>query len=142
MIAIAAIAGGTALQLYGQYKDSKARSSAYARQAQIEEMRVSELLERNDINNSILAIEGNRAASTVMAMGPSSMDTAGALENLARDITKQSELNTRDAEFEANMMRLGAQDKRQAAKDERSAGRIRMASTILQQAGSAGMNYA
>lgn len=133
-----ALGVGAGLQIYGQYRESKARSAAALRQAGFDEMRAVELLERTDINNSLLAVEESRAASQMRARGPRSADTLGALENLSRDVTKQIELNNRDSQFEASMIRLGADEKRSQAKDERRAFKFAAASTALQ----AGGNFA
>lgn len=127
--AIAAV--GVGLQVFGQLRAARDQSNSLLRQAEISDVRANEVLERNEINNTLLREELHIAKGNFLAargtLGESS--TYLQLENMSRNVTRQIDLNTREAEFEANMIRLGADIDRREAKDRRRAGRLQAFTT-------------
>lgn len=110
----AAIAVGSALvQGYGQYQAGKAQADAMRQQAQLNLLKATEILERNDINNellreSALVTQGTQVAQT-FASGKTLASTRNLVEQTMQTAKRQIELNTRAAEWEARMVRMGAE---------------------------------
>lgn len=134
LLAIAAV--GTALNAFGQYKESKAQAESLRQQSMIDGLRADEILERNEINNQLLAEDTEKViASQSVALAAQGQDLSGTtamgiLENTIRASIHQRERNNREAEFEARMIRFGARSQQGRAGEFESAGRLKVAGTL------------
>lgn len=125
----AAIAVGSALtSAYGQYKAGKDQAEAARQQARIGLMRAEEILSRNEINNGLLKEAALVQQGTQITQTFGSGKTLASTRNLVADTmtkaNKQIELNTRQAEWEARMARLGAESQLASAENIEQASAI------------------
>ena len=110
MMAFAAVSMG--FQAFNNWKSRKEQEKAYEQQAQIFRLRADELLERNSVNNELDREEfRDFEANTIVenaAKGLSlSGSSMGALNKASYLVTEKIIRDTREAEFEANMLKLG-----------------------------------
>lgn len=134
MAVMTAIAVGSALvSAYGQYKSSKAQAAASEQQAQLNFFKAEEILSRNNMNNELLRESAlvKQGEQTVQTFG--SGRTLASTSRLVRDTmtraANQIELNNRAAEWEASMVRLGAESQISSSVEIEQAGRLQAAGT-------------
>lgn len=130
----AAVAIGSALtSAYGQYKAGQAQEAAAQKQAYLNFEEASEVLRRNEINNELLR------ESALVTQGSQTVQSFGSGKTLAssRDLIEQTmdsarrqiDLNTQAAEWEARMIRLGAESQLQSSEEIAEASMITSIST-------------
>lgn len=130
MAIMTAIAVGSALvSAYGQYKSANAQADAKREQASINFLKAQEVLDRNTINNELLFESALVHTGTQRAQIAGSGVAFGVSERrLVRDTmdkaAEQVERNTRTAEWDARMTRLGAESQITAAGQIEEAGLI------------------
>jgi len=133
--------GSALVSAYGQYKSAKQQGQALEEQAKINFMKANEVLARNDINNELLQESALVTAGTQRAQiaGSGISGSSASSQELIRDTfektAEQIEFNTRAAEWEARMVRLGAESQIE------SAGQIEKAG-IISAVGTAGFGIA
>jgi len=128
--------GGGLLSAYGQIEAGRAQAKAARRNADIKRMQAGELLERAEINigevfreSRIMA--GNQASSYAAAgVGLDGTPLLVIEQTLAR-AGEEASLMRRDAQFSANMLRLGADIEEQQGKSLERASYIAAAGTLI-----------
>ena len=132
---LTAISIGSALvSAHGQYKSAQAQADARREQGQINFLKAEEILSRNFLNNELLmesalvhrGTQEAQIAGSGMAMGEA---TRGLLRDTIDKASSQIERNTRAAEWEARMIRLGAESQIESAGQIETAGKIQAFST-------------
>ena len=130
MAVMTAIAVGSALvSAYGEYKSSQAMAESNREQSQINFLKADEILARNQINNELLQ------ESALVTMGTQRAQIAGSgvavtasdrrlLRDTMEKAATQITLNNRAAEWEARMVRLGAETGLKSAEEIEKAGTI------------------
>ncbi len=117
---------------------ASAQADAAEREAQMNEMRANELLERQKINEGIMykqsGVAQHEFGAAFAATGKAGGGIGGQL-TIKRNFEESIINSRRAAEFQANMIRMGAEGSRQAASDARTAGWIGAAGTALNAAG-------
>jgi len=140
----AAIIVGTAVQLYANKKESDAQEAAAEANAHAKRVQANELLDRFFINKDLLTLEakafqGSQAAGFIK--GGVDVGTGSALlvmEDTNRKLSRQLEIDEKEAEFKARQLKLGADVDLSLGSDLASASRLQRASIFLSGAVSAG----
>lgn len=106
-------AAGSALQIYGNFKAAKQKAAFMRQKAMIGNMRATEVLARNEINNDILfknakTFTGRQLAQLAGTGGGLSASAMAQLEETFDIATEQAVNNSRVANWEARMLRMGA----------------------------------
>lgn len=126
---------GTGLQVYGQIKSSQAQASLLRQQAQMEEIRIGELLQRLEINNEVVRERSQQAMGDIQARtGGASISSGSVLqgmEEVARLAAREIAQQTREATFEARMSRYEIDSMRSQAKEIEKAGYLSAFSSAL-----------
>jgi len=131
------IAGtGIAMQMYGSYKTGKDNAAAMRRQAALDGLKAQEILERNKINIETLfknakAFQGSQVAQITGAGGGMGASAMALIEETTILAAEEANAQSRSAEWEANMVRLGAESTMTAAGDVQTAGTISALGTGL-----------
>lgn len=141
-MSVALLAGITAatsvLDAYGRYKSAKGQADQMRQQSILDSMRADELLERNEINNTLLGIQEGEITSQLVAqtagrgIALESSSTAGLIAQNARLLVEQQIQNNHNADFEAAMIREGADSQKVAAANIESAGKMTAFASLLQ----------
>jgi len=127
--------GSTLVAAYGQYKSSKAQAEAKKQQAHLSFLKANEVLSRNQVNNellmeSALVHQGTQAAQ-VAGSGLAGGEASRALiRNTVESTAKQIDRNNRAAEWEANMIRIGAESQIGSAEQIETAGFLGSLATL------------
>ena len=135
--------GGGLLSVYGQIQAGKAQAAAASRNAAIKRLQAEELLQRAEINigevfRESRIIAGTQASSYAAAgVGLDGTPLLVIEETLAR-ASEEAQLMRRDAQFQAKMLRMGADIEQRQGKDLRDASYISAAGSLL----STGFNIA
>lgn len=143
-IVVGAMVAGTAVQMYGQYKQSRNQAEAEERQAAIRRMQSQEMLARQVLNEQVLRdAEIQEEGKAVALAGESGTGNLGlgSIMRLRHNLSRTIEFSRREASFKAKMLELGADVDTKLASDMRSAGDIGMAGTLLTGVAKVG-NYA
>lgn len=119
---------GAVMQAYGTYQSAQAESSLLQQQAQLNDIRSNEILQRAAINSDITREKSQEAMSDLQARsqgaGIGSQTILAGMEETARLAAREIYNINRDANFEATMQRFESDSQR------RQAGEIRQAGTI------------
>lgn len=126
---IALAAAGGALQAYGTYTSAKSQAAAMRFQAQLDLKRATEVIERDQINRELLFKDAKRHVGEQQAQFASSgraqdVTTLAMMEEVANLASEQAIRNTRAAQWEASMIKIGAYSKIAGADDVAKAGAI------------------
>ncbi len=129
MALMTALSVGSALvSAYGQYQSSQAQAEQQRQQSQIDFARAEEILRRNEINNELLMESALVHTGTQKAQAAGAGVDVSGIGRLVQDTVnkaiEQIELDTRAAEWESRMVRLGAETRLETASDIESAGTI------------------
>lgn len=134
--AIPLAVGGGLLSAYGQIQAGKAQAAAASRNAAIKRLQAEELLQRVEINigevfRESRIIAGTQASSYAAAgVGLDGTPLLVIEETLAR-ATEEAALMRRDANFQASMLRAGADIEERQGKDLKKASYIGAAGSLL-----------
>ncbi len=121
---------GTGLQMYGQYTAAQEKASLLRQQAAFDEIKATEILQRVEINNEVVRTRSGQSMSEVQARAAGSGVDVGSqavlagLEEVARLASQEISQQTRDAQFEASMVRLGIGSQNSAANNVENAGTL------------------
>lgn len=142
-LAFAALAAaGTAFSVFGKISEANARSEAAEREAELKRRQARELLLRQSINESIMREEAVRSGLS-LASRNSRGESGGGIGSLLT-VKKETEqnilLSRREAEYQAEMIRRGADVNMKLAGDIKTASYIGAAGTLLSSAGDIYMN--
>ena len=106
----AAMIANTAMSLYGQKKEAEAEQDSLRQKARLQSMQADELLSRMEINLGQMEREGKSAVSSFnVSMG--NIEGASVSINRAQmveDMNQQMQFERRVSEFDASMLRIGA----------------------------------
>lgn len=122
--------GSALVSAYGQYKSSQAQAEAQQQQAKLNFLKAEEVLARNEINNDLLLESALVHQGTQVAqIAGSGVDVGGQTQKRVvaetmRKAQRQIELNTRAAEWESRMIRIGAESQIQSSEEIALAGTI------------------
>ena len=128
--------GGGLVNAWAAYSASKARSEAMRRQADIDRKRAQEILERAKTNNELLARRTDLIMSEQMTQFAGSgrefgTTTLVALENTADLFAEEAKRNYHEAEWEATMINMGADELLRQRKDIEKAGKLSALGSLL-----------
>lgn len=146
--ALIGIAAGTALQISGQRKASKAQEAAALRDAEIKRQQAEDILERLNINTESIEREGQRLRGRQEAAFASSGVDVGsnisliALEETSRSIDRALDVERFEAQAQINVIESGAEADRQRARDIRSTRDLNTAGIFLSGLGQFGSGLA
>ena len=131
---------GLGMQIYGQYKASKDKAAAMREQARLNRLKAVEILKRNEINKEALfkeakALEGTQAVQLTAAGGGLGASAMALIEETSHFAAEEAKSMTRSAEWEANMVRMGAESTGKAAGQVETAGKISALGTGISGAG-------
>lgn len=126
---------GGALEFFGNRKARRAQAEAIRRQAELREIEAKEILQRAEINIDVVRDETTRLlgeqrstyAAAGLRMEGSPLDVATSTLNRAEEHIDNMR---REAEFDANMVRIGARADRDLARSTESAGVFQDIGTI------------
>ena len=129
MVMPALAVAGVAMQVYGTYKASKDKAAAMREQAAQNRLKAEEILKRNELNKEALfkkakAFKGTQTTQITAAgggLGASAMALIAETSTLAAE---EAESMSRAAEWESNMVRMGADSTQKAAGQVETAGKI------------------
>lgn len=135
--AAVAVVAGAAIQMYGQYKSSRARERAARAQADAKKQQAFEILDRFEVNAGLLRRKGEQFKSqqilATVASGVEISDTTTlvALEDTNSKITEQIAFERREAQFKAKQLFAGADIDTRLAGDIRKALPLQQTGTFL-----------
>lgn len=136
--AVAALAVGTAFDVFGSINEAKAQEDAAKADANAKRLQAQELLRRSEFNIDQLEAETERfRSSQVGAAAAGGIDVgSGAtliqLEQLNRDLQEEVAAQREEAEFRAAALNAGADVSLSLAGDIRRAGRLGAVASGLQ----------
>lgn len=137
-VAAGAAIVGVGMQAYGQYKASEEKAAAARQDARLRKAQAKEMLERLNIEEQDLRLEGEsfkaeqQTAYAKSGVAIGSGATLLALEDTNYKITKQLQTMRRDVTFRADQILKGAQYTEQSASSIARAGSIMAGATLLQ----------
>jgi hypothetical protein len=129
---------------WSSYTSAKQQAAAQRQQAELDNLRANEILERNRINNELTLIEAQGLSSEQIVSGAArgiaggSQATLGTVQKIQELAARKILRDTREAEFDALQARLGGQTRLEAAKEIQKAGAFNAASSLLSGAYQAG----
>lgn len=133
-VAIGGFVVGAGLTLYGQIAGASAQAEAAEKQSHLKNMQADEMLSRQAINEKTMLEQSKRIegeyANSFAATGGEGAGIGGQME-IHRTTLENIALTRRDAEFKANMIRMGAEIEMSIASDIKTASYISGAGTIL-----------
>jgi len=139
----AAMIANTAMSLYGQKKEAEAEQDSLRQKARLQSMQADELLSRMEINLGQMEREGKSAVSSFnVSMG--NIEGASVSINRAQmveDMNQQMQFERRVSEFDASMLRIGADNTMAQAQSARKAAFYSQAGTAIGGAVSAANAY-
>jgi hypothetical protein len=118
----------TGIQVVSALKSSKEQADAMRRQAELNRLKAQEILERNRINNELTLLEAEGLSADQIVGGAArgiaggSQATLGTVQKIQELAARKIIRDTRNAEFEATMARLGANIDVKAAGEVEKAG--------------------
>lgn len=127
------LVAGSILGAYGKYKAASAEAEALQEEATLLDMSADQVLALNDINtqSTIQARDELQGAAATQFAASGFATETGAIADIASKAAKEIELNTMEAKYEANKMRLQAASKRKSASATKTAGKISAVGSIL-----------
>lgn len=134
---------GLGAQVYGLISGASANAEAQEQQAAIKNAQADELLARQKINEQIMNEQYEESAlQTGMASRGIATTGVGLKLKMHEALVRNIELNRREADFKAKMLRMGADVDMNLAGSYRSAGYINAAGSILSTGGRVAKYYA
>lgn len=132
-ILAAAMIAGTAMSLYGQKKEAEAEQDALRRKARLQGMQADELLERMEMNLDQMKREGKSAIGSFdVSMGSiEGMSVSLNRAQMVEDMSRQMQFERRVSEFDASMLRMGADETMMQAQSARKAAWYKQAGTLI-----------
>jgi len=134
---------GTGLQIYGKRKEAQAREAAARAEAGLKRQQALDILDRFEINEKQMRIEGKvgiEAQQAAFAKGGVTVGTGVslvAMEQTARDIQKTIDFEREEAVSRANALLAGATLEEQFAVDIKKAAKYEQAGMFLSGVGTA-----
>lgn len=144
VIAAAAIAGGTLLSTYAQFKQREAQMEALNEEAELNRLQANELLLRTDINigninRLVKQTESEIIASRIKAGGsfdPSASIGLQQLEQINRDASRAIVNKQREADFRAKQLFRAGQMREEEARAIKKTRKLELFGGLLGGAGS------
>ncbi len=125
---------GAGVNVAGTLMSANAKANADQQSAALKYKQADELMSREAINEDIMRTQEGRTEDQFRAASGSTgfANTGiGGVLRMRSDLSKNIGLSQRDAAFKAEMLRTGAQIDTNLASDERSAGYVAAAGSVL-----------
>ena len=130
---------GTLMQAYGTFKSAQAESSLLQQQAQLNDIRANEILQRAEINSNIVREKSQEAMTDLQARsqgaGIGSQTILAGMEETARLAARELYNLNRDAAFEAKMQQFESASQRKQAGEIEQAGGVSALGGLVMGAG-------
>lgn len=139
--AAVAVVGGTILSIEAQRKEAEAQARAARQNAKAKREQALELLDRLELNNEALIVEGEllKGKQKIDFAGRGIETTSGSalsvIEETNSMVARQLMLDKKEADFKVKQLRAGAEADITLAGDIKAASRLRQMSTFLSGAG-------
>ena len=139
--AAVAVVAGTVISMKAQQKEAAAQARAAKQNAQAKREQALELLDRLELNNEALIVEGallKGKQKTDFASRGIQVDVGSALNTIEETnslVARQLMMDKKEADFKVKQLRSGAEADIRLAGDIKSASRLRQMGTFLSGAG-------